>query len=381
MKKYVLFILTVYVLLYAFAVTAFGEKLNFDSESDINSLILDEYRDLISSFDSTLADKLPTDFGTSPEDDASSLTAWDFILGMLGESFSSAALSLLPSFAKLVCLIVVISVLRQLTSLADPKSADFISSISSLCISGVFILSQYDTVVLLKERLADMSNLASCITPILIALYSAGGNTATAGVSGSALSIFTFTAEEVFSKMALPFFGAMFCLVTVSSSGALMLDGFIRTLKKSYTNLITLVMSVFCAILASQSLIASARDSVSLRAVKFITSSSLPVVGSSVGETLKTLAAGVSLLRKSVGVIGIVMILIMTLPTLILLLLNGSALNFCSSLAETLGCNKEKALLEGISGIYGCLCATLAVSSVMLVFILILLSVSSVAIR
>ena len=64
MKKYVLFILTVYVLLYAFTVTAFGEKLNFDSESDINSLILDEYRAAVKNSTSYL-DKVSKAF--SPE--------------------------------------------------------------------------------------------------------------------------------------------------------------------------------------------------------------------------------------------------------------------------------------------------------------------------
>ena len=216
--------------------------------------------------------------------------------------------------------------------------------------------------------------------PLFVTLYSAGGNTAAASVGGGGIGIFAFSVEQIFSKLAVPVFGSMLCLVCVSSSVALRLDGFIRSLKRAYTNLITLVMSVFCAVLGSQTLIAGARDSVSLRAVKFITSSSIPIVGSSVGETLKTFAAGIGMLRKSSGIIGIVMILIITLPTVILLLLQGSSLNFCASFAETLGCSNEKALLDGISGIYGCLTASVIVVSVMLSFILILFCVSRVAI-
>ena len=140
-------------------------------------------------------------------------------------------------------------------------------------------------------------------------------------------------------------------------------------------------MSVFCAILASQSLIAAGRDSVSLRAAKFITSSSVPIVGSAVGESLKSFAAGIGTLRKSVGGVGVVIIILLILPTILLLLLNGALLNFASSFAEMLGCDKEKALLENISGIYTCLCATLTVGGVTFAFMLIMLALSAVALK
>lgn len=374
MKKYVFFIFSVCVLCSVFTFFAGGE------DADIESVISDEYRELISSLDSSLTDKLPSSFGSSAQSDAAQVSTWSFLLSMLGESFTDAARSVLPSFAKMICLISAIAILKGVTSLTDRQSSDFISFVSTLCISCAFIMSQYSTVAFLAERLADISRLAKCLLPILITLYSAGGNTVTASVGGAGIGVFAFSVEQIFSKLSIPFFGSMFCLVSVSSSGALKLDGLIRSLKRAYTNLITLVMSVFCAVLASQTLIAGARDSVSLRAVKFITSSSVPIVGSSVGETLRTFATGIGMLRKSIGSVGIVMILILTLPTVILLLLQGSALNFCASFAETLGCANEKALLEGISGIYGCLTASVIVVSVMLAFILILFSVSGVAI-
>lgn len=378
MKKHVLLLFSFFALVSTFTLSVKCESVNVGT--DFESVISDEYRELISSLDPYFTDKLPNTFGSSAENDAAELSTWQFLLSMLGKSFTDALSSVLPSFAKMICLIALTAILKGLTGLADGKSAEFISLVSTLCISSVFVLSQYNTVTFLLERLSDISSLASCLLPILVTLYCAGGNTAAAGVGGAGLSVFVFSVEQIFSKLAFPVFGSMLCLVSVSASGALKLDGFIRSLKRTYTNFITLVMSVFCAALASQSLIAGARDSVSLRAAKFITSSSVPIVGSSVGETLKTFAAGVGLLRKSIGIIGIVMILILTLPTIILLLLQGKSIELCASFAETLGCSKEKSLLDGISGIYGCLTASVSVVSVMLAFMLVLFSVSSVAI-
>ena len=379
MKKHIFFTLAIILSVSLFYTKVSADTGAYSGLADFS--VADEYKNFVTSLDETIKDVLPEDFGISAEDDAAKLTSWNFLLYSLGDSFALSVKSILPSFARLIGVILLIALIKRLSELTDAKSASLISFISSICIAASFILMQYDTVLLVKERLNDISSLAACMAPVFAALYTAGGNVNGAYVSGGGLGIFIFITEQILSNICFPFFGAAFCLASISASGELKLNGVLRSLKKAYTNILSFTMSIFCAILAAQSIIGAGRDSLSLRAAKFITSSSLPIVGSAVGESLKSLGNGIGMLRKSVGGVGVVMVLLLILPTTVLLILNGTLLNFSASLAEILGCDKEKELLENISGIYTCLTATLTVCAVTFAFMLIMLARSAVAVK
>ena len=104
-----------------------------------------------------------------------------------------------------------------------------------------------------------------------------------------------------------------------------------------------------------------------MRGAKFAVSSFVPVSGGTVASTLGTLAASVELLRGSVGVIGIVIIIMMLLPTVIeLALLRGVFLigSFCAS---TLGAQGESKLLSELDSLYGYLEGIAALSAVVFI--------------
>ena len=138
-------------------------------------------------------------------------------------------------------------------------------------------------------------------------------------------------------------------------------------------------MTVFCAILAAQSAIAAGSDSVSLRAVKFVTGSTIPIVGGAVNESMKTLASSVGLLKKCFGITGIAVISLLTLPIISMLLMSQFSLNLASSAAELLNCADEKKLLDGISGVYGMLIAVTVSCALMFIFLLTLFTLSATA--
>ena len=105
--------------------------------------------------------------------------------------------------------------------------------------------------------------------------------------------------------------------------------------------------------LGAGNLIATKADNMAMRGAKFAVSSFVPVTGGTVSSTLGTLAASVELLRGSIGVIGIVIMLLMLLPTIIeLALLRGvfAISGFCASI---LGCAGEARLLSSLDSLYG----------------------------
>jgi hypothetical protein len=79
----------------------------------------------------------------------------------------------------------------------------------------------------------------------------------------------------------------------------------------------------------------------------------IPGIGGAVGDTVRTLAGSVSYIKNVVGVGGIALIVVLTLPTLISLLLSRLVLLVTSTVAGMLGCSREGRLLSELGNIYG----------------------------
>jgi stage III sporulation protein AE len=134
------------------------------------------------------------------------------------------------------------------------------------------------------------------------------------------------------------------------------------------------------ATLSAQSILASASDSAGARAVKFLAGNMIPVVGSTVGDTLRTLAASVKLMRSTVGVAGIVALALLLLPTIIELFLTRFVFNTAAAVGELLGCKSAVRLYREIASLYGYIIAAAALSSLLCVFALTLFAIGGVAI-
>ena len=125
-------------------------------------------------------------------------------------------------------------------------------------------------------------------------------------------------------------------------------------------------MTVLVFVLGAQTAIAGAADTAAARGAKLISSTVIPVVGGAVGDTLRTVAGSVSYVKSVVGVGGIVLIILLTLPPIISVLLTRTVFLLTSNLARMLGCGREGRLLDEMGNVYGTLLATVSVCSVAL---------------
>ena len=81
------------------------------------------------------------------------------------------------------------------------------------------------------------------------------------------------------------------------------------------------------------------------------------------GELLKTVSAGVGYLRGTVGICGLLILLLTLLPTLVELLLYRLVWQIAASIADMLGCESERRLLDELSSLLGYLVAAVAICS------------------
>ena len=155
-----------------------------------------------------------------------------------------------------------------------------------------------------------------------------------------------------------------------SFSSTVNLNGIATSIKKCYTFVLGLIMTLLLATLSTQTVLSSSADTVSARAAKLVASNVIPIVGSSVGDTLRTVSSSVGYIKSVSGVGGIIFILLLVLPTFTTLLLSRAAFIISVGIADLLGCESQSKLLSELGSVYGMLIAVVTMCSVMFILAL-----------
>lgn len=221
----------------------------------------------------------------------------------------------------------------------------------------------------------NLNALTATFLPLNGALYAMGGNTGTAVASSAGLSVYMTVMEELIGKTILPFCGICMALALMGSiDSSLRTSGLLGTVKKNYTTALSFLMMLLLAMLAAQNTLGTRSDTLAMRSLKFAAGSWIPVVGGSVAEVLRTVSAGMGYLRGAVGICGVLLVLLLLLPTLVKLFLLRLTWQLCASAADLLGCDREKKLLEEFASILGYLIAAVSICSSVLLLSMILLA-------
>ena len=319
-----------------------------------------EYEEFINSVTDEVRDKLPD--GTFSEsldeisDAAAGMSTPAEVIGLIMGALGSKIDSVLPTLALIIGIVVISALCYLVSSYLGGGVGRVVELCTRLCtfcaISGVAV----SCVERLKGYFENLFLAVSSFIPLSATLYAMGGNVMGAASMSASLGAILTVCQFICSYTVIPVFCVCLCFSVISvldgvgGSFGTTVSGSIR---KWYTTALAFVMMILTSTLASQSILSSKADSAAMRGVKFAISSFVPLSGGTVSSTLGTLASGVELLRGSVGVIGIVIIIMMLVPTVIELALIRAVLGIGSFCAGLLGCSSEQRLLSDIGGLYG----------------------------
>lgn len=355
------------------------------ASADGTSEILDEqmpeeFFELLENIPQDLADLLPAELFSSERGDVGEAVTQmsDFgyllqtLLSLVGANLGHC-LALLASVCGLLILSSVAHTLR--TSFKSERIGQAFSFCSTLVILLSLFSQSYRCLESVTGYFSLLGKVSAACVPLMGVLYAMGGNVSTAVAASSGLSIFMTVLEEAVGKTVLPFCGICMALALLSALNPSLRTGtLLSTLKKNYTTALAFLMMLLLAMLAAQTTLAARSDTLAMKSVKFAAGNLIPVVGGSVSELLRTVSAGVGYLRGTVGIFGILLLLLMLLPTLVELLLFRLTWQISASLADMLGCDSEKKLLDEFASLLGYLVAAVSICSSVLVLSLTLLT-------
>lgn len=351
-----------------------------ENETEVGETLPEEYIDFLESIPEELRPLLPDGiFSTDASDlgDAiQEMSDFSFLLqtvvSFLGAHLKDA-LHLLASLAGML-LLCAVSRTAQTALRRETLARAF-----SFCTNAILLLfllkNGYQTVLQVHDYFSTLNQITQVSIPLMGVLYAMGGNISVAVASSSGLSVFMTIMENFVGKTIVPFFGICMAFAMMGAlDPALRTGTLLNTVKKNYTTVLTFLMMLLLAMLSSQSILGAKSDTLAMKSAKFAAGSIIPVVGGSVSELLKSVSAGVGYLRGTVGICALLLLLLLLLPPLIELFLLRFTWQFSASIADLLGCDGEKRLLEEISSLYGYLIAALCICSSVLFLSFVLLT-------
>ncbi len=329
----------------------------------------DAYQDLLNNLPPSILERLPEGALSSNTEDVGGAVGEMSSFSYLLQTVLSLVGLRLGDCLKLLCSVVGILILSSVcrtfcASLKKPEVGRAFSFMITLIITVTIFATGFGTIESTVTYFRTLNTFTAASVPLMGSLYVMGGNAAAAVATSAGLSVFMTVLEEVVGRSIVPFCGICLALALVGAcEGAPRLGGILTSLKKNYTLFLSFFMMLLLAMLSSQTILGASQDTLAMRSAKFAAGSMIPVVGGSVGELLRSVSASVGYMRSAVGICGVLLLLLLMLPTLIELLLARATWQICSFFAEILGCDGEKRLLDEFASINGYLIAAVAICS------------------
>lgn len=247
------------------------------------------------------------------------------------------------------------------SSVNDNESSSLYSTVSALVISIILCSELKNTVAVACTSISVCSDFMYAFAPAFCVIAACSGN-AVSSLSTNAMLLFlaqvlNYISANIFIPLSNAFLALGICSGIRSD---LNLSGIITMLKKYITTAISVCSAAFVSVLSIKTAVASRADALGLRSVRFAINSVVPVIGSAISEGLLSIQSYSSLIKSGVGIVGIIAVGLVFLPSIIQVAFWRFFLNFSSVIAETF-CDKS------VSSVIKAFCDTLLIMNVILI--------------
>jgi stage III sporulation protein AE len=161
----------------------------------------------------------------------------------------------------------------------------------------------------------------------------------------------------------------MLGFLLVSALGQVHTEGVTRTLRSLYITVLGIFSLLISASLALGTSLGSARDSLTLRSLRFAVGQMLPVVGGTVSGSLGAAMASLSLIRGTAGIGMAVAVLLPLLPIVAELFLVRASLSLLASFGEMLGVATPARLFRSYRALLDLVLAAVAMAGLLFIFL------------
>ena len=246
---------------------------------------------------------------------------------------------MLPAFAVILAVALLCGILNSVkNSFLNNTMTDIINFVGYIAVGAVVLASLIGVLEAGFSAIGNMKRQMEIVYPILLTLMAASGGSVSAGVFRPAVAFMSSAITELFTTIVLP---TSIIVIVLAFIGNLSND--IRTEKlgdlfKSVNKwLIGLSLGLFSLFLTIQGITSAQYDGLSLRAMKYVISGSVPIVGGFLSGGLELVIAGSAIIKNAIGSFAVFMLFGTLLRPLMLIVVFQLFLRLSAAATEPVG--------------------------------------------
>lgn len=194
------------------------------------------------------------------------------------------------------------------------------------------------------------SDFMLALIPVLAGIITAAGNPTLALTYGSFAMAAAQAAAQTAGNIIMPLCGAFSAFgVSASLSPELKLTKLADMIKKLTIGVLSFVAAAFSAVLGLKSLLAGSADTLASKGIKLALSSVVPIVGGALSDAYSSIIGSVSLLKSTVGVFGVIAVVMIDLPVVLQLTARIILLKLLGVLSSSMGDDTTGEVLDTLS--------------------------------
>ena len=358
-----LVILLIFVVIFSFPTSADTYEFEqFESVTDISSELLVDAESL------SIPDDVAKLLGIDRKLDTSSLMniISENSISNIIEYLKNEILSPLKFFGIIICLVLILAIFST-TELFDAYKQQIELIFNAILIITISV-PIIDLITRSAKSIESISVFMTSFIPIFMGVLIVGLKTTLA--SGISPSLFMISEFIMFisNKLIIPLSSASLAISISSGISGDKLKGATKGLKKVILFSLSFMMTVFLGILTIKTTVFSIADTTTLKTAKFLSGSFIPFVGSSVAEMLSGICYCVNTIKSTVGILGIIVTIVIILPSLLQIIAYKTCFSICSSVCELFNQNFATKLLSSLSDTLSILLSVLIICGIMCIF-------------
>lgn len=219
-------------------------------------------------------------------------------------------------------------------------------------ISAVGLLILFPAFKLIRaagDTIKALATFMLAFVPIFCGVLLSNGKAATASGFCAVMVAVSQIISQICSFIIMPLVSAQLCLgVSAAASPLIEKSSLADTVKKIAGWVLSLILTVFLAVLGGQTVITSATDTAASRTARFVVGTTVPLVGSAISEAANTLRGCMTLVSTGTGIYGMTALIFTVLPVILQLSLWRVSVNLCDTVCSLFGRTRVCGILKAV---------------------------------
>lgn len=235
-----------------------------------------------------------------------------------------------------ILIFIVLSSFFQSMKVSDGSSLDGVYSTSTALIIAVVLMIKMSTAVAMSASAVKIaSDFIYAFVPVFCAIVAVSGGITTAFSTNTTVLLLSQGLSFLSSNLFVPLINCFMAIGICSSLNTkLNLFKLVSSLKRMITSAVSFCAAAFVSVLSIKTAVSARADILGIRSLRFVINNIVPVIGGTISEGLLSIQSYSSLIKSSVGVVGIIGVALVFLPSIVQIVVWRLVLSLCAVISD-----------------------------------------------